>query len=388
MHTALTDGTEPSSLTLETLQKTWRRQLHQIPELELDLPETAAYLKEQLKDMNCQVIEPEGCGSSFLAYFDFGKEKSVAFRSDMDALPVSEKTAVSFASRHEGKMHACGHDGHMANLLGLAWKLSKKAENPYNVLLIFQAGEESPGGAKLLCDQNIFQEYAVQAVYGLHLWPALPKGVVAVRPGAMMARTTEIDVVIHGKSAHAAKYKEGIDAMQIGAEMLLQMYAMEQALDPSVYRLLRFGSMTAGTVRNAVAKEARLCGTLRAFDDKIFDGLCKGIEEIAKKLEAQYGCSIEITCSNGYPPVINDEALSQRILANFETIKELPDPQMIAEDFAFYQKECPGVFFFLGTGTGIALHADTFDFDESLLASGTDFFEKLASFPTEGESAS
>ena len=180
-----------------------RRELHQIPELELSLPMTKAYLISQLQDLPCQLDFP--LESGITAFFDNGREETIAFRSDMDALPITERSNAPYRSRHEGNMHACGHDGHMAMLLGLAFRLASADQRlPHNVLLIFQPGEENPGGARLLCEAGILERYHVKRIYGMHLWPQLPAGVIGTRREEMMARSSEVNIDITGKSAHAA----------------------------------------------------------------------------------------------------------------------------------------------------------------------------------------
>ena len=189
-----------------------RRQLHQIPELDRQLPLTAAYLRSVLEPLGCALLSPmEG---SVCAFFDFGAQKAIAFRADMDALPIDEKTGAAYASRHPGAMHACGHDGHMAILLELARRLSRRKRSNRNVLLVFQPAEEASGGAKEICDSGIFSEYNVEAIFGLHLWPGLQKGKLFSRPGEMMSRSAELDVDIFGKSAHIGRSWEGVDAME------------------------------------------------------------------------------------------------------------------------------------------------------------------------------
>ena len=188
-----------------------RQALHRIPELELELPKTQSYLKEALSGLSCKVFSPLGC--ALCAWFDFGAEETIAFRADMDALPITEKTGAPYASTHPGVMHACGHDGHMAILLELARRLDKKQNLRHNVLLIFQPGEESPGGARAICDTGVLEAYQVKAVFGLHLWPALEKCVVFSRRNELMARASEVTLDLYGKSAHIAKAAEGIASL-------------------------------------------------------------------------------------------------------------------------------------------------------------------------------
>ena len=352
-----------------------RRALHAIPELELTLPKTAAYLKESLKPLKCTLTFP--MGDAICAFFDFGKEDAIAFRADMDALPIPEETGLSFASTHPGIMHACGHDGHMATLLELARRLDKKDTLPHNVLLIFQPGEESPGGAKPLCETGILEKHNVKAVFGLHLWPGLEKGVMHTREGGLMSRGSELNVDVYGKSSHIGNAAAGIDSTAAAVEFYRQMRAAEAALPDDIFRLLNFGKFESGTVRNAISAHAHMEGSLRAFDDETFNGLRDRLFEIKSDVETRFGCRIEIWMSEGYPAVINTTEMVAQI-QKIAPVKLLEKPSMTSEDFAEYQQLVPGVFFFLGTGDTAALHATTFNFDEEILLKGADFFEKLA----------
>ncbi len=352
-----------------------RHALHRIPELEWDLPETMAYLRSALEGLNCRVFAPvEG---SLAAWFDFGKEDAIAFRCDADALPIEEKTGVPYASVHPGKMHACGHDGHMAIVLELARRLSKKQALPHNVLLIFQPGEESPGGAKPICDTGVFQEYNVQAIFGLHLWPLLEPGVIFSRRSEMMARASEVTVDIYGKSAHIARASEGIDALMAGVQLQRRTAELEKSYPEGVFRLLKFGKFHSGTARNALSAHTHMEGSLRAFQDQVFESLAQGLDRIAREVEEEFGCTVAVHLSDGYPAVMNPEDLYDRV-RSCVPFSPLDIPYMTAEDFAWYQRYLPGMFFFLGLGDTPTLHGNSFDFDESILVKGADFFEKLA----------
>ena len=352
-----------------------RRSLHRIPELELNLPKTMAYLKKSLTGLKCTVFSP--MESALAAYFDFGADHSIAFRADCDALPIAEKNGDAFSSLHPGCMHACGHDGHMAIALELARRLNEKERLPHNVLILFQPGEESPGGAKPLCETGILKEYGVRAIFGLHLWPGLEPGVVFSRRKELMSRSSEVNVDIFGKSAHIAKAAEGLDAVFAGAEFYRRAITMEQSLPDGVYRLLKFGKFHSGTVRNALSDYTHIEGSLRAFQDEVFEALREGLHAIARDVERETGCTVNITMSDGYPAILNPDDLFDRVraAANF---RELAEPSMTSEDFSWYQRHVPGMFFFLGLGDTPALHADNFRFDEGLLEKGADFFEKLA----------
>ena len=352
-----------------------RQALHQIPELDRALPKTMEYIKTSLSGLNCQVFVPmEGV---ICAWFDFGKADSIAFRSDMDALPIQENTRLPFQSYHVGRMHACGHDGHMAILLELARRLSEKKDLPHNVLLVFQGAEETTGGARDLCATGLFKKYKVSAIFGIQLWPGLAKGELFCRKGEMMARSCEVKVDIYGKSAHIAKVNDGIDALAAGAEFYRRVTAMEGALPKKVLRLLKFGMFQSGTVCNALSGHTHMEGSLRAFQDDIFYTLRAGIVSIGKDIERSTGCSVSVYMNDGYPAVVNPSSLYNKVkeLASF---RELEQPAMLTEDFSWYQKTLPGLFVFLGIGDTPALHSDEFNFDENVLLKGVEFFETLA----------
>ena len=352
-----------------------RHALHRIPELDRELPETLAYLRASLSGLNCTLLEP--MSGALCAWFDFGRESAIAFRADIDALPIAEKTGAPYASTHPGKMHACGHDGHAAIALELAQRLNAKDSLRSNVLLVFQPAEETTGGAKDICDTGIFREYNVQAIFGLHLWPGLPAGTIASRKNELMARSCEVTIDIYGKSAHIAKSAEGIDALMAGTELYHRAMEMEAALPKHIFRLLKFGKFHSGTVRNALSSHTHMEGSLRAFQDDIFDALAEGLKKIGRDVEDKYGCSVTIHMNSGYPAVMNPADLYHRV-KRCASFTELEAPSMTAEDFSWYQRYLPGMFFFLGLGDTPALHADTFDFDESILLKGADFFEALA----------
>ena len=352
-----------------------RRALHQIPELDRQLDQTIAYLRGELEGLGCKLFSP--IDGSLCAFFDFGAEKAIAFRADMDALPIEEKTGAPYASRHPGRMHACGHDGHMAIALELARRPRTKQHLSRNVLLVFQPAEEASGGAKPICDTGVFDQYAVEAIFGLHLWPGLEKGKIFSKPGEMMSRSAELDVDIFGKSAHIGRSWEGIDATEAACVFLQKAYELERSVPADIRRLLKFGHIQSGTVRNALSAHARMEGGLRAFSDEVFFGLRDRLLEIAKEVEAQFGCTVKVHLSNGYPAIHNPQELHDKVYA-IAPFEHLEEPSMTTEDFSWYQRYVPGMFFFLGLGDTPALHSDNFDFDESVLNIGADFFEKIA----------
>ena len=354
----------------------YRRALHRIPELDRELPETLTYLRSVLEPLGCALFSP--IPGALCAFFDFGKADAIAFRSDADALPIQEQTGLPFASTHPGKMHACGHDGHMSMVLDLAVWLDSQKDLKHNVLLIFQPAEETTGGAKDLCQSGVFEQYNVKCLFGLHLWPALPAGVVASRKKEMMSRSCEVSVTITGRSSHIAKAEEGLDALAAGVELYRRAVALEKELSPDIYRLLKFGRMESGTVRNAVSGKTVLLGSLRAFQDEVFFGLQEGLRAIGRDIEKETGCTVDVHANDGYPAVWNPDELFDRVRNAGVDFEILDKPVMISEDFSWYQRHLPALFFFLGCGPAPALHADDFTFDESILTVGADFWKQIA----------
>lgn len=360
-----------------------RRELHKIPELSKTLPKTKAYVRSVLDALDCEIIEV--LESGVCAYFDRGQKTTIAYRADMDALPVTEVNECDYASTHQGKMHACGHDGHTAILLGFAQYVDTQKELPHNVLCVFQPAEETTGGAKDICETGILKKYHVERVFGLHLWPFIDAGKIASKPGPMMPRSSEITIEVFGRSSHATAPEKGIDALFIASEYIQGLYEahrinMRPDPTPEERTIIQICKMESGTARNVISGYSALLGTMRAFSDEDFAGLVKLLENTAQLLSIAHKCRIEAAHSEGYPPVVNDPALYQKLLPALRQeldYEEMPIPAMISEDYSFYGLEVPSVFFFLGTGTGIALHSNNFDFDEKILLQGLELYKVL-----------
>jgi hippurate hydrolase len=366
-----------------------RRDLHRIPELDRDLPKTEAYIKDYLSKLPCEII-PAG-DTGFCALFRAANGQSaesecgetIAFRSDMDALPIEEANDMDYRSVHAGRMHACGHDGHMSILLGLASELASGAIKPQqNVLLIFQGAEETTGGAKQICESGVFERYHVKRVYGLHLWPGYPKDTIICRRNEFMASTMVIRTEITGKSVHVGVYENGVDALEIGCALITACYKMEKTELPSdVFRLLRFGVFQSGHASNIVSDHALLEATLRTYSDDIRQFMQNRMTEIADEMMKTTGCRIVFSHSDPYPAVINDGALfdeAKRVLSDagyafFEPEK----PLMVSEDFSWYQRHAPGLFLHLGTGMDTPLHSNNYQIDEDVLLTGVNIFKLL-----------
>ncbi|MCF7926688.1 MAG: amidohydrolase [Candidatus Izimaplasma sp.] len=367
------------------LLKKFRTELHKIPETSYNEFKTKAYLKETLLKMGYNPISILETG--LYVYIDNKNDETIAFRSDIDGLPVQEQTNLTNQSTHEGFMHACGHDGHMAMLLGLADYLKDKVTNlNKNVLLIFQPAEESIGGAKRIVESGLFQTHHVSAVFGIHLFPEIKQGVLGSRPNEFMAMANEIDITVIGKGAHGAMPHLGIDANLILSKLLVEFQTIQTRLTtPLESTIITFGKMSGGTVRNQISETASMAGTIRSFDKSVSSLMVTKIEEISQAYEHMYGCDITISVKPGYLPVKNDQDLYNRfksiVCKEFEYI-EFDKPFMIAEDFSFYQETVPGVFFFLGTKNEAleytnGLHSPKFNFDPNVLKKGLDAYVLL-----------
>ncbi|MDR5659563.1 M20 family metallopeptidase [Serpentinicella sp. ANB-PHB4] len=370
---------------LGELIKNVRQDLHKIPEIAFEEFKTALYIEQFLKDLGVS-FEKGIVGTGILVSFKgVSPTKTICFRADMDALDVEEQNDVSYKSQHNKRMHACGHDGHMAILLGLA-KFLKDHEDRIkdNIILLFQPAEEGPGGAAPIIDNGILKKYGVSEIYGLHLFPNISEGKFGVKKGPMMSQTGEFDILIKGKSGHGAMPHTALDSIVIASEMVIGLQSIiSRTVNPIEPAVLTIGRIDGGEIRNVIAKQVKLEGTIRTFSQEVYDLIKGKINDFKKGYETSYGCTIEVIFRDMYPAVINDETLTQCFIdAQNEGTVEIIDPIMLAEDFSYYQKEIPGVFFFLGTkneskGYTYPLHNGAFNFDEKVLQVGLDGFVKI-----------
>lgn len=358
-----------------------RRDLHRMPETGFKEFKTSRYIEAYLKKLGPDRLEPVA-GTGWLAFFS-GQEgkRTLAFRADMDGLPVTEDTRHEIRSEHEAMMHACGHDGHMAILMGLADFLAEnRGKIMDNVLLIFQPAEEGPGGAEIVASSPFFEELQIDEIYGLHLSPFVEEGVVALKEGPVMAQSGEIDVAIRGRSAHGAQPHEGIDAVVAAASFIEgAQHIVSRSIKPLEPAVVTFGKLWGGEARNILSEEVFLEGTIRTFNESVYALIKERLESLSEGIEKIYGCGIEIVYRDMYPPVINDRRLVERFREAYGGQTIAMEPQMLAEDFSYYQKKVPGLFLFLGTGNpekgfSSPLHSSHFDFDEEVLTKGVRAF--------------
>lgn len=359
--------------TMENFVK-YRRDLHKIPEIRMEEHKTSAYIQAVLKNHPCKLETVIGTG--ILAFYDNNAGETIAFRADMDALNLPEVKETEYKSTHPGTMHACGHDGHMSMLLSLSDYLAQNyTKFQFNVLLIFQPAEESIGGAEQIIASGALDKYNITRIFGYHVWPGAPVGTITTKPGPLMARASELTLTVTGKSAHCATPESGIDANEVLVHIINDAYTMrETELPEGTLSLLRFGVIKGGDVRNILAQKAEALGSVRAFDDGVFDFMMKRLTEICAHYDAKYGSKTEIHATTGYPAVMNDEKLFEEfktvLSENNINFALFPKPHMTGEDFAFFQKKYPGLFAFVGLGDVPALHNNQFDFDERALETG------------------
>ena len=361
-----------------------RRDLHKIPELGLKEYKTSAYIREKLESFGITELETWLETGVVAVIRGKGKKEAVAFRADMDALPVTEQTGCDFTSEHVGCMHACGHDGHVTVLLGFAKYLQEhKDELENDVVLIFQPAEEGPGGAQLLVDAGLFEKHPVRCIIGCHIFPQVPQGKVACRKGAMMARNGEVDVHIYGESAHGAQPQLGHDAVLAAGAVITGLHTiLSRNVSPLDSGVLTFGAIHGGEACNIIAKEVKLEGTMRAFSDEAYETMTKRVQEAAAGIAAGYGCKGEAVFRHMYRVVDNDPKLVELLQEVAGDAYEETPPYMLAEDFSLYLQKVPGMFFFLGSGNAEkgythSLHSAQFQFDEEILALGVETYAKL-----------
>ena len=361
-----------------------RRNLHKIPELGLKEYKTSAYIREKLTSVGITELETWLETGVVAVIRGKGKGQAVAFRADMDALPVTEQTGCDFTWEHVGCMHACGHDGHVTVLLGFAKYLQEhKDELKNDVVLIFQPAEEGPGGAQLLVDAGLFEKHPVRCIIGCHIFPQVPQGKVACRKGAMMARNGEVDVHIYGESAHGAQPQLGHDAVLAAGAVITGLHTiLSRNVSPLDSGVLTFGAIHGGEACNIIAKEVKLEGTMRAFSDEAYETMTKRVQEVASGIAAGYGCKGEAVFRHMYRVVDNDPKLVELLQEVAGDNYEETPPYMLAEDFSLYLQKVPGMFFFLGSGNAEkgythSLHSAQFQFDEEILALGVEPYAKL-----------
>jgi amidohydrolase len=364
-----------------------RRDLHQIPETAYTEDKTSQYVTEVLTALGLSVSTGIArYGVVGLKSFE-AAGKTLMFRCELDALPIVEQTGLPFASRNPLCMHACGHDGHMAMVLGAAAVLCEMDRDLCGqIKFVFQPAEEGPGGAKPMIEAGVMKSPQVDFVLACHLWPAIAEGAVGVRSGPLMAAMDRFDIKIIGRGGHGAMPHLCVDALEIGTQVVgaLQRIVSRQ-MNPLSPTVLTVGQFEAGTTFNVIPNEARICGTTRTFDPKIWESWPNRIETVVRGVCQSMGADYQLDYQQGYPVTANDALICEQVrqcaaaAVGPENVVE-PEPTMGGEDVSFFLERAPGCFFFLGVGRegGAPIHNPWFDFNENVLLTGVEIYCRTA----------
>jgi hippurate hydrolase len=367
--------------------KEWRRDFHTHPELRFDVHRTAGSVAEKLKSFGCDEVVP-GIGRTGVVGVIRGRKtgnKVIGLRADMDALPLEEETGLPYKSTVPGKMHACGHDGHMAMLLGAAKYLAETRNFAGTAVVIFQPAEEGGAGALAMIKDGLISRFGIQEVFGMHNFPGLPVGQFATRPGPIMAAADHLQIQIDGKGGHAARPHLAIDTILVGAQMINQLQSIvARNVDPLDSAVVSVCLFQAGHADNVIPQHALLRGTARSFTPQVRELLHKRIGEVVEGTARIYGATAKITYTSGYPVVVNHERQTAfaadiaREIAGKDKVDTNVPPVMGAEDFSFMLEERPGAFIFIGNGDSAGLHHPAYDFNDEVIPVGTSYWVRLA----------
>ncbi|WP_137920177.1 M20 aminoacylase family protein [Hydrogenophaga sp. 2FB] len=375
-----------------------RRDIHAHPELCFEEVRTADVVAAKLTEWGIPVHR--GLGTTGVVGTVHGRDggksgRAIGLRADMDALPMQEHNSFAHASQHAGKMHACGHDGHTAMLLAAAQHFAKHRNFDGTVYLIFQPAEEGGGGAREMIKDGLFEQFPVEAVFGMHNWPGMAVGSFAASPGPVMASSNEFHIVIRGKGAHAALPHNGIDPVPVACQMVQAFQTIvtrnKKPLDAAVISVTMIHT---GEATNVVPDSCEIQGTVRTFTNDVLDLIERRMQEIAEHTCAAFGATVEFQFKRNYPPTINhpaETAFVREVLAEIVGAEQVVDqePTMGAEDFAYMLQERPGCYAFIGNGDGAhremghgggpcMLHNPSYDFNDDLLPLGATFWVRLA----------
>jgi hippurate hydrolase len=363
----------------------WRRWLHRHPELRFDLPLTAGFVAERLREFGVDVIHEGIATSGIVAIIEGrGAGPTIGLRADMDALPVAEATGAEHASTHPGQMHACGHDGHTTMLLGAAKYLAETRSFAGRVALIFQPAEEHGAGAEAMVRAGVLDRYAIGRVFALHNAPNLPFGHFTTTPGPIMAAVDTFEITVKGRGGHGAMPHETADPIVAAAGIVQAIQTIvsrnHYALDELVVSVTQ---LHTGTADNIVPETAWINGTVRTFDPAVQEMVRRRLGEIAAGQAAAYGVAAETVYEVGYPATVNDTAEAvfaasvAAEVAGPEAVDAAAGREMGAEDFAYMLQERPGAYLFLGQGPGASLHHPNYDFNDEVAPVGASFFARL-----------
>jgi amidohydrolase len=367
----------------------WRREIHEHPELTYDVHRTAAFVADRLREFGCDEVAT-GLGRTGVVGVIKGRKpagkadiKVIGLRADMDALPIEEATNLPYASRTPGLMHACGHDGHTAMLLGAARYLAETRNFAGDAVVIFQPAEEDGAGAAAMIKDGLMDRFAIDQVYGMHNGPGIPIGSFAIRPGPIMAATDAIDIRIEGLGGHAARPHKCIDSVLVGAQLITALQGIvARSVDPLESAVISICEFHAGNARNVIPQTAELRGTVRTLTDEVRELVEKRVREVVAGVAQMTGAKIDLVYERGYPVVVNHA--SQTDFAT-QVAKEIAGeanvhhmaPLMGAEDFAYMLEQRPGAFIFCGNGDSAGLHHPAYNFNDEAIVFGTSYWIKL-----------
>ncbi len=366
----------------------WRHQLHRHPELSLQEKATARYLEEKLKGFGVDEVIAGLAGTGVVGVIrGESPGDAIGLRADIDALPIVEQTGVPYASENAGVMHACGHDGHMTMLLGAARYLAETRNFGGTVYVIFQPGEESLGGGRIMVEEGLFRRFPMRMVFGMHNWPALPEGNFYWRKGPVMAAVANITITVTGRGSHGAQPERSIDPIVVSAQIVTALQTLvSRSIDPVDSGVVTIAHIGGGDTFNVIPDSVRMLGTARWFVPAVGDRLEEGVRKLATGIAASFGATAEVDFQRAYPPLVNDAAatdLTRRAAAavvGSDRVLEMPKPTMGGEDFAFMLEAKQGSYIMLGTGRAdsAGLHNPKFNFNDDMLVTGASYWAALA----------
>lgn len=365
----------------------WRRHLHQYPELQFDVHETAKFVEEKLRSFGITDITSGIGQTGVVAVIEGrgnGSGRTIGLRADMDALPIEEATGLEYASKIPGKMHACGHDGHTAMLLGAAQYLQETKHFDGRVVLIFQPAEEGGGGGREMCRDGLMDRWSIDEVYGLHNMPDHPVGEFAIREGALLAATDQFDITITGQGGHAAAPHEAIDTTLAAAHVVVALQSIaSRNVDPLKQVVVSVCTFRTETeAQNVIPQTVLLRGTIRTLEGEIREMAEKRLYGIVEHTTAAYGCTAEIAFERGYPATVNTQQNTGFAADAAENISPGVDrntpPIMAGEDFSYMLEERPGAYIMLGNGEGPTVHHPMYNFNDEAIPAGCSWFAEMA----------
>ena len=364
----------------------WRRDLHENPEILFETHRTSAMVADKLAEFGCDEIVT-GLGRTGVVGVIKGKTNSlgrtIGLRADMDALPIHEATGLDYASKTDGAMHACGHDGHTAMLLGAAKYLSETRNFDGTCVVIFQPAEEGGGGGKEMCDDGMKERFGIQEVYGMHNMPGYDVGKFAIRPGALLAAADQFDITIEGQGGHAAAPHEAVDTTLAAAHVVIALQSIaSRNVDPVKQVVVSVCTLRSDTEsHNVLPQTVRLIGTTRSLDEDVRNLTETRLREIVSLTAQAHGCRADITYERGYPVTINHDRETEYAADIAE--KVVPDvwrdtpPIMAGEDFSYMLNARPGAYMMLGNGFGPTVHHPMYDFNDDAIPAGCSWFAEM-----------